>query len=379
MFLITFAAELKLIIVATENAKKEKDSKAGTKSAGAIKPARKVSKKSNTKLKDKAVADKAGKTKKEEKPFETSKELNPKAITEPSGKRHGKEKASLKADVKKTNKKEGSIAIHSAPTAEAAGTSDNATSTNASVQKTTATDLKAEPKLIKVTFQLKYTTRFGQRLALRVKADSVSEEDLLQDYPLQYFNNDYWFASIDFPAEPRFNYKYILIREDGSAIAEAGNGRVVDPSLLGVEEVLLSDLWNVRSTHENNLYSTSEVYARASPEKYTHIFKARAQALPQDYAIFITGSSAALGMWTEENIMPLTFNTNEGEWTINLNLEDSNLVEYKYGIFDVEDKKVVQLEVGDNRTFYSALEPKKLTIISDGFIQLAENQFQMAI
>jgi 4-alpha-glucanotransferase len=68
------------------------------------------------------------------------------------------------------------------------------------------------------------------------------------------------------------------------------------------------------------------------------------------------------------------------EWFINLDLSNTSFpVEYKYGVYDVAQKRFIDFEAGGNRIFYGSAEAQKLTIVSDGVVVLSGDLYKVAV
>jgi len=256
-----------------------------------------------------------------------------------------------------------------------------ATETPAPAAVVSETPNEKEPGSVKITFQLKYSTRFGQRIFITGNNDILGNGNIEKALPLQYFNHEYWYAEVQLPVTTKnIAYNYLVVNEDGSILREEGSENVLNTGKLNADEVLIADTWNA-AAHENTLFSepSDEVHViETNTKKYTHTFKVQAPALSKNDVIFIAGNTDELGNWTQENIKLLS--RKDGFWTINVDLSEAAFpITYKYGVYNTAENKFVEFEAGDNRILYGSADPKKLTIISDGILYLTTISLRVAV
>jgi 4-alpha-glucanotransferase len=235
-----------------------------------------------------------------------------------------------------------------------------------------------------IHFYLRFTTHFGQTILVSGNNAVLGNDDLSQAFSLQYFNDQLWHGSITTDAVKDIStirYKYIL-REDGKEdTVEFGDDRVVSLDESSANEMVLFDTWNYSGETENAYFTqafqevllkTPKAVAAIAPKvvkNYTHQFRVKAPILHEDEAICITGAAADLGNWSTEKLVLLT--KNKTWWKVKLNLSAATFpVAYKYGIYNIKDKKFVAFEAGDNRILSGDAGKKKVTICHDGFINI---------
>ena len=206
--------------------------------------------------------------------------------------------------------------------------------------------------------------------------------------PLEYLNDEFWSGSIEIKKkelEKSISYKYILKNEDGEWLYEWGDDRQLEIRRKDIQEVQVIDTWNHAGEYENAFYSDAfnKVLLKANHTKgkiisektFTHIFKVKAPLLKKNEVVCLLGSGDRLGDWSEEK--PVLLGRDGDWWTAKLDLSDSGFpVAYKYGIYNVKEKSFVQHETGDNRLLYSDASKKKISILHDGFVHLANNTWK---
>jgi 4-alpha-glucanotransferase len=297
-------------------------------------------------------------------------------ITDAVTKPEAEKKITKKAASKKASLKTEAVITPVAPTTAAA---ENVSEEHVQEIKTSAPVLET----VKVTFQLKFSSHFGQRLFICGDHEVLGNNDLEKAFPLQYFNNEYWYADVEFSTTETstISYSYYLLNQDGSQVKDANALRSISlTSLTG--EVLVVERWS-QPTFNNNLYVENNVTNAVldlTANKGSHTFKVQSPALPANHVLFLAGDIEELGNWSEENIKVLSRVESSNIWAINLDLQNANFpISYKYGIYDQKENKIVEFEMGDNKVFYGSLTPKNLTIIFDGYIAIEASALKIAI
>ena len=90
-----------------------------------------------------------------------------------------------------------------------------------------------------------------------------------------------------------------------------------------------------------------------------------------DAVIFLSGVGKEMGDWKID--APLVLTKEGNWWTIKIDLSKVTYpIAYKYGLYNIKEQKFLAFEAGVNRTLpASGIKKSKLTIIHDGFVQLA--------
>lgn len=245
----------------------------------------------------------------------------------------------------------------------------------------TTTKKAAKDTRVSVTFQLAYGTKFGQNIFITGNVPQLGNDRDENALKLQYADAEHWAVEVKLNKADLSNeglkYYYIIQHEDGSTEKSAPYYLLSDEL---TNNIHVSDAWNYNG-YVQNAFSTKvfEVLndkvktakgKKASAKKGTHTFKVTAPELPEHYGIFLLGNSNDLGNWDAGNIILLSPDENSGAWITHISITaDNDIVEYKYGIYDLDKKVVVTFEDGDNRTL-ALLETKPArAIINDGFLR----------
>jgi 4-alpha-glucanotransferase len=235
-----------------------------------------------------------------------------------------------------------------------------------------------------IHFYLRFTTHFGQTILVSGNTGVLGNDDLSHAFPIQYFNDELWHGCITVDAIKdisNIRYKYIL-REDGKEdTVEFGDDRVVALDETNAAEIILFDTWNYSGETENAYFTqafqevllkTPKAVTAIAPKaikNYTHQFKIKAPILHEEEAICITGAATELGNWSTEK--PVLLAKNKTWWKVKLSLSAATFpVAYKYGIYNIKNKKFIAFETGDNRILSGDAGKKKITICHDGFINI---------
>ena len=247
---------------------------------------------------------------------------------------------------------------------------------------------------MKLQFYLRYHTSYGQSLWISGDFDELGNGDPEKALPLNYLNDEFWTASLEIKRRDlskHITYKYLLKNRDGGWIYEWGQDRYLEGlKKTEVQELQLVDTWNHAGEFENAFYSapfdkvllkrTVPKSRRSEDKDHTHIFKVKAPLLQKNEVICLLGNGDRLGDWNEEKpvqLQPEQHGQDGHWWVAKLDLSGSGFpVAYKYGVYNVKEKKFVGYEEGNNRLVYSDAAKRKLTLLHDGFIHLPNNTWK---
>ena len=232
-----------------------------------------------------------------------------------------------------------------------------------------------------INFYLRFSTRYGQELYVSGSHTPMGGDDFTRALPLQYFNEEYWFTSVEITGNTTqllpLTYRYLLRESDGNEVVEWGNDRVISFSKNSPDDITVIDIWNHAGDRENAFFTKPfrEVLqprrkfpAPKAVKSATHEFRVKAPLLGQDEVVCITGSGKALGDWGTD--LPFLLRLSGDWWTIRINLNGEHFpVAYKYGIYNTATESFVQFESSGNRILPGDSGRGKLTILHDGFAQ----------
>ena len=234
-----------------------------------------------------------------------------------------------------------------------------------------------------IHFYLRFSTHFGQTLFVSGDIDALGNDNTEAAFPLTYFDNEFWYGSIDLPDKHGIQsicYRYLLHTGDHDQINEGENDRLININESTDKQLVLIDTWNQAGVIENAFYTKpfKQIIPASSPllnkkvqpsKNATHEFRVKAPLLGSNEMLFITGSGKALQDWDTKK--PLLLTQDDNWFTIKLDLQkDKFPISYKYGVYNTKEKKIQNFETGKNRILREDVANKKFTILHDGFAEL---------
>lgn len=232
-------------------------------------------------------------------------------------------------------------------------------------------------------FYIRYSTKYGQSILVTGNTDTLGNNNIKKAFLLEYLNNQFWHGYVeldDKQINEAIHYKYILREDKTNDRYEFGNDRLIILKDFKASRLVLYDVWNHPGTIENAFYSSpfknfllknissSKVLAK-SLKIFTHEFRVKAPLLNADEVLCMGGSGSAFNNWDETSVIPMT---KSGNWYI-LRLNLSNGIfpfSYKYGVYNIKEKKFLKYETGNNRLVISPETNKTISILHDGFANL---------
>jgi 4-alpha-glucanotransferase len=232
---------------------------------------------------------------------------------------------------------------------------------------------------MKIDFYIRYHTIFGEELFISGNNKFLGDNDPSKAIPLQWFNEDFWRVTIDFPQnfDDNIHYKYILKDKKGIEIFDGEEDRFIDLSLKKIKSYSVFDTWNAAGNVWNVFFTRAFSKILLPPltkikvpksRKANHIFRVKAPLLNSGETICLCGSTKNLNRWNVDEPIILT---PENNWyTTSIFLEENEWpASYKYGIYNLAEKKLVSLELGENRLIRKFEETGNgMVIFNDGFV-----------
>lgn len=242
---------------------------------------------------------------------------------------------------------------------------------------------------MKIHFYIRYFTHPGESLHVVGNIEELGNNDDSRAMPLAYLNKDFWHGVLELdPAKiAAFNYGYIFKNEAGEILHEGGRDRTADISGSNIDQIDLIDTWNNPGEYDNVFYTApfQEVLLKGNetkikvkaPKMFSHIFRVKSPLLKKNEVVFLSGNAAETGEWNTSHVQLLT--KEKDWWTLKINLGEESLpLIYKYGVYNVEEKKLVRFEPGENRFLSDVKQPKKLSIVHDGFVRIPNDTWKGA-
>ncbi|HTL09141.1 MAG TPA: carbohydrate-binding module family 20 domain-containing protein, partial [Chitinophagaceae bacterium] len=239
---------------------------------------------------------------------------------------------------------------------------------------------------MKLHFYVRFHTKTGQSLHVSGNLPALGNDNIAEAPMMSWLNNDFWQLTVEVENSllTSLRYKYILSYADGFKVVEWSNDKEISTSGAGVDEIQLVDRWNYAGDFENAFYTDpfqqsllkeNETRFKAkTPKVFNHIFKVKAPLLKKNEVVCLCGGGHALGDWNPDQALLMA---REGNWSVvRVNIpKESFPLFYKYGVYNIKEKKFVRYEDGENRFLFGDAV-NKITILHDGFVQLPNNTWR---
>ncbi len=236
-----------------------------------------------------------------------------------------------------------------------------------------------------IFFHIVFHTDYGQNLFITGNHEIFGNGDVNKAIPMHYLDDGIWTAELLIDEthyeEKEVSYYYLLRNADGSFIYDADNDRKINIQALKNKSVLVLDAWNHAGYYENAFYTEAfrnvllknkfTTVEAVKPAEVTHIFRIKTPMLAQGETVCLLGSNKQLTNWNSAEPILMSRSANSESYEAYLDLTKTSVpFAYKYGIYNVEQKKFVRYENGNNRMLFDGASETKLTIINDGFLQV---------
>ncbi len=255
-------------------------------------------------------------------------------------------------------------------------------------KKISASKAETKTPVVTIEFKLRFHTQFGQSLYLTGDAEVLGNSDMDKAIPLKYLDDQHWGVKINLTVKEKapLNYHYVLKQQDGSFDYDWGT-KTIDLTLFKAGNVTIIDSWNHAGYFENAFYTepfkkvllpNASFSNRKNSKTFSHRFVVKAPLLQKDEVVCLLGNGTTLGNWNIETPVLLNKKTEEDSWSVNLDLTKHNyIIEYKYGVYNIAEKKFVRYEKGENRFVQLAAEGQQLSV-NDGFVVLPNDTWKGA-
>jgi 4-alpha-glucanotransferase len=232
---------------------------------------------------------------------------------------------------------------------------------------------------MKINFYIRYHTVFGEELFITGNNKFLGDNDPANAVRLQWFNEDFWHVAIDFPEDfdDTIHYKYILKDVKGVEIFDGEENRFIDLSTKKIRSYSVFDTWNPAGNVWNVFFTRAfskillppvTKLKTPKPRNANHIFRVKAPLLNPGETLCLCGSTKNLKNWNLAE--PILLSPHNNWYTTSVFLDENEWpASYKYGIYNLEEKRFVSFEEGENRIIRKFEEEEKgLTIFNDGFV-----------
>ena len=215
---------------------------------------------------------------------------------------------------------------------------------------------------MKITFNIKYHTTWGQRLFIVGSCTQLGNNNINAAKEMHYISNGEWQLEISLPDSTKdIGYNYIIENEYGIRTPE-DKEFIHRISFDGkFNSCILYDYWYTKpddrtfytSAFTQNLFARHEKktdkktgYAK---HKKNIVLRVPAPAIKPDQIVVISGNQPCLGNWNAENSPRLSANKFP-IWEIELKADDISFpLEYKFVVLNSHSKNICYWEEGENR------------------------------
>ncbi len=230
---------------------------------------------------------------------------------------------------------------------------------------------------MKLYFTINFHTKPTEKLQL------VFDETIDGPVVLVYNDNGIWTTEMDVN-HSAFSYRYQVVDETGKVVdQEHKNHLLILPK--NFENFQIFDAWNNKNFPENylnnkilkNKLQNFKAEKNSVLKKHSHLFSIEVPLYNSSWRVVLLGNTESLGAWDYQNAIPMQ-QTSIGKWEVGVAISETEIINYKYGIFDQSTGKMIGLESGENRWAFANSSKKKLHIIADHYFKFSAEQMYHA-
>jgi len=238
---------------------------------------------------------------------------------------------------------------------------------------------------MKLIFKIEYFTEYGQNIYVSGNIPELGSNDVSLAIRMNYIQDGRWELEI-FPGEEetdQLEYRY-FVRDDRNSmfVAEWGANRMYKFDKEKFFTYVFEDTWRSRTDQENPLYSsafTGNLWRRQSPKSgikrkhSNHVFQLWAPRIDDEHVFCMSGNDKELGNWNPDQLI-LMDDRDYPLWKAKVFLDNSSKpLQYKYGLYNIKEKKFIGFEAGDNRIFNN-----QMSVIDNGLTIKTDITFRYA-
>ncbi|MGH1520612.1 4-alpha-glucanotransferase [Chryseobacterium sp. JK1] len=228
---------------------------------------------------------------------------------------------------------------------------------------------------MKLYFNVGYIVKAGESLELVIGEEGAA----VHIHTMFYAENGSWKAEVDYFSKS-ISYLYRVVNEKGNVLRE----EFVSHHLSfphNYKEFVIFDEWNNKNFPENYLNNKilynklHDFVSEKAPilKKHTHLFKIEAPIYNADWKIVLFGNTESLGQWDYEKVIHLS-QTDFGLWEVSVEIPENEAVQFKYCIYDLKERRVIDVETGENRCTAANPLPDVLQIVSNHYFRFKAYQ-----
>ena len=214
-----------------------------------------------------------------------------------------------------------------------------------------------------IQFQIHYRAEYGQTLCVIETQESILGWTEKEPLVLTCQGTDFW--QVNAPVSDFaccLHYKYAIRLQDGRYIYEAGEPRCLPLKDLQFAKMVVRDSWQA-STYEDSFYTTAflkSLFQRKgcieqpicdSGKKSNVLFSIDLPQILPTQGVAIIGNCPELGDWNADNKLIMS-DKEFPVWRAEIPVDGSQIIEYKYIVYDLKTGAQVDIEWGENRQIW---------------------------
>ena len=225
-----------------------------------------------------------------------------------------------------------------------------------------------------IHFYIRYKTEFGQTPAIIIHNPATEIDLPVTTVALAYLNDEHWYGTLEtnqLSKRETVSYQYVVKEYGRPDRTDHCSSRTINIKKLDEKEINVLDDWQ-DIPFEKTVFYTEPFLKVFGQQKFkvkdsdsknpSHIFEVQCTHLADDKLLCITGSSKKLNSW--ETDKPLLLKKRKNTWSIKLNLSREDFpIQYKFGVYDLTEKKIVYFEDGSNRVLHHDGDKTKVTVL----------------
>ncbi|MFC0878778.1 4-alpha-glucanotransferase [Saccharicrinis sp. FJH2] len=227
--------------------------------------------------------------------------------------------------------------------------------------------------MLNVFIEIHYNTQWGEQIFVEGKFNGSENREKL---PLVYNPNGLWTLNTTVKQNSLINYQYILLTSDGISKKEPVQRYFTAE---GKNDIYIYDQWLSPDTDDSILYRSISKNAIFKKDDLAGAlknniadgiyFQISVPRVKNGYKICVTGNIPELGDW--DQYKPLLLESAEfANWFGGFGkMPKTGSIEYKYAVYDLQSKRIVEWEAGENR---------KLTVKNQNSILKGDSGFRFS-
>ncbi|NLR57255.1 4-alpha-glucanotransferase [Chitinophaga polysaccharea] len=238
----------------------------------------------------------------------------------------------------------------------------------------------------RLRFYLRYRTYYGQNLYLLGNLPALGNDVPKHAHAMRWLNEDWWYTDIQLAPGETFTLQYQYLVRELEEVRYEGQVRACMVTPGSHQEIVFTDTWNDASRPENawltapfsRVFFKRQVASVTALNTATHIFRVQAPLLDAGKTICLLGSSHQTGNWNTAQPLLLQYDA-QGWFFLALQLSGVPVpLSYKYGIYDLEAKRFLYYEDGEDRQLQTVAIAGRQVILHDGILRIQHTPWKGA-